>query len=311
MTKKPIWIDVDTGLDDSIALLLAMQLENVDIKGISAVAGNVELSKTFPNTRNIVHLANRNDIKVYKGAKEPLNIEQVIAAHIHGNNGLANIELENSPAEEESVKAWDKLYEVAKESNGNLEIVAVGPLTNIAIAIAKYPDLEKYVNKIIIMGGAIVGGNTTPSAEFNIYGDPHAAEAVFKSNIPKVMFGLDATLKSSLKLSKLKRIHEKDTDVIKYFKKATEHMKNIYETLGFVDTVCLHDACPVLYLEYPELFEGVEAGVYVETQGTHTLGKTVSDIDSDFKFEKRDTLVMLEVNQPRFSDIVEELILRY
>lgn len=309
--KKPVWLDTDCGIDDAIALLSAFKLKSIEIKGISSVAGNVEEDKTFKNNRDVVHLANRHDLKVYPGAKVPLNIKQETASHVHGNNGLGGIVIESSNAPIEKEMAWDKLYEAAKESNGELEVVAVGPLTNIAIAIAKYPDIEKYVKRLLIMGGAVEGGNQTPAAEFNIYADPHSAEAVFKSSIPKVMFGLDVTLKSSLKVSELTRIKASGSKVSKFFLETTGHIKRFYDQIGYEDTVCLHDACPVLYLEYPELFSGEMAGVYVETQGEITMGKTVCDLHSDFKFEKRDTLVMLDVDQQKFSDTVESLILEY
>lgn len=311
MARKPIWIDTDSGIDDAIALLVAFQLESIDIKGISSVSGNVELSKTFKNNRNIAYLAGNEHIKVYAGADRPLNNDQNLAANIHGENGLGDVEIKNSPVEIETEKAWDKLYEVAKASKGELEIVAVGPLTNIATAIAKYPDIEAYIKRILIMGGAIEGGNKTPAAEFNIYADPHAAEVVFKSNIPKVMFGLDVTLKSVLKVKELKKLREKESSISKFFFEATDRIMKIYNTLGFVDSICLHDVCPVLYLEYPEIFSGECAGVYVETEGEITMGKTVCDLRSDFKFDKRDTLVMLDVDSTKFSKTIERLLLKY
>lgn len=311
MQKKAIWIDTDCGIDDAIAILLACQLNSVDIKGISSVAGNVEEYKTFKNSRDVANLANRNDIKVYSGAKQPLNKSLRNAAHVHGKNGLGDVEIEPSPADIQTENAFEMLYRAAKEAKGELEVVAVGPLTNIAITIANYPDIERYIKRLLIMGGAIDGGNQTPCAEFNIYADPHAAETVFKSNIPKVMFGLDVTLKSSLNISEFRSLKEKNSKVSKFFFDITESMKKFYEKSGHQNTICLHDACPVLFLEYPELFTGKMAGVYVETQGELTRGKTVSDLRTDFKFEKRDTLVMLDVNQKKFSETVETLLMNY
>lgn len=312
MIKKiPVWIDSDCGIDDAVALLVAFNLESLDIKGISSVCGNVEEAKTFVNNRNIAYMATREDIKVYHGATKPLNIPLETAASVHGSNGLGNIEIATSPAPLQSEKAWDMLYEAAKAAQGELQLIAVGPLTNIAIAIAKYPDIEQYIKRILIMGGAIEGGNTTLAAEFNIYADPHAAQAVFKSSIPKVMFGLDVTLKSSLNLNALPKLKQANTTVSNFFFDSIKTMVHFYDVLGCTDTVCLHDVCPVLYLQYPHLFEGKQAGVYVETQAKLTLGKTVSDLHSDFKFDKRDTFVMLGVDQVAFSTIVEDILLSY
>lgn len=309
--KTPVWIDSDCGIDDAIALLAAFKLDSLDIKGISAVCGNVEEEKTFVNNRNIAYMANRKDIKVYHGATKPLNITLETASHVHGNNGLGNIVIDESDAPVETEMAWDLIYKAAKEANGELELVAVGPLTNVAIAIAKYPDLEKYIKRLLIMGGAIEGGNASTAAEFNIFADPHAAQAVFKSEIPKVMFGLDVTLQSSLNLNDLNRLKAKDSTVSNFFLESIKTLMKFYDAIGYKDTVCLHDACPILYLQYPELFNGKVAGVYVETQGQITFGKTVSDLHSDFKFDKRDTLVMLSVNQQVFSKTIEDLLLSY
>ena len=311
MKRKPVWIDSDCGIDDAVALLAAFKLESLDIKGISAVCGNVEESKTFVNNRNIAYMANRTDVKVYHGATKPLNIALTTASHVHGNNGLGNIVIDESDAPLETEMAWDMIYKAAKEAKGELEVVAIGPLTNIAIAIAKYPDLEKSIKRLLIMGGAIEGGNATTAAEFNIYADPHAAQAVFKSSIPKVMFGLDVTLKSLINLNDLTRLKENNSKVSNFFLESIKTLMKFYDAIGYQDTVCLHDACPILYLQYPNLFDGKIAGVYVETQGQITFGKTVSDLHSDFKFEKRDTLVMLAVNQLVFSKTIEDLLLSY
>lgn len=311
MKRKPVWIDSDCGIDDAVALLAAFKLESLDIKGISAVCGNVEESKTFVNNRNIAYMANRTDVKVYHGATKPLNIALATASHVHGNNGLGNIVIDESDAPLETEMAWDMIYKAAKEAKGELEVVAIGPLTNIAIAIAKYPDLEKSIKRLLIMGGAIEGGNATTAAEFNIYADPHAAQAVFKSSIPKVMFGLDVTLKSLINLNDLTRLKEKNSNVSNFFLESIKTLMKFYDAIGYQDTVCLHDACPILYLQYPNLFDGKVAGVYVETQGQITFGKTVSDLHSDFKFEKRDTVVMLAVNQLVFSKTIEDLLLSY
>lgn len=311
MKRKPVWIDSDCGIDDAVALLAAFKLESLDIKGISAVCGNVEESKTFVNNRNIAYMANRTDVKVYHGATKPLNIALTTASHVHGNNGLGNIVIDESDAPLETEMAWDMIYKAAKEAKGELEVVAIGPLTNIAIAIAKYPDLEKSIKRLLIMGGAIEGGNATTAAEFNIYADPHAAQAVFKSSIPKVMFGLDVTLKSLINLNDLTRLKENNSKVSNFFLESIKTLMKFYDAIGYQDTVCLHDACPILYLQYPNLFDGKIAGVYVETQGQITFGKTVSDLHSDFKFAKRDTLVMLAVNQLVFSKTIEDLLLSY
>ena len=137
----PIWIDTDTGVDDAVALLCALKLDKLAIRGISAVAGNVEHAKTFKNCRNVLAYAGREDIKVYPGAIKPMCVELDDASEVHGKDGLGGVEIPDSSAEKETMHAWDAIYEAAKKEGGKLQIVAVGPLTNIANAIISHPDL--------------------------------------------------------------------------------------------------------------------------------------------------------------------------
>ena len=199
MTTKqiPIWIDCDTGTDDTVAIMLAHALPELQIVGLSAVAGNSLLCNTFPNTRRVVHLLGA-DYPVYPGAERPLVREPHVAGAFHGENGLGNVQLPLPDTAPEQTPAWDALYAAAKRMPGELRLVATGPLTNVAIALTKYPDLHGLLHSIALMGGAAVGGNVTPAAEFNIYDDPDAAQIVFKSGVPLVMCGLDVTMQAEL-----------------------------------------------------------------------------------------------------------------
>lgn len=306
----PVWIDTDTGVDDAVALLCAFQLDHLLIKGISAVAGNVGHDRTFVNARNVCSLAKKEDIKVYPGAHKPLMIDLQDAAFVHGKDGLGGAIIPESKAIVEEKKAWDALYEAALEAKGNLEIVAVGPLTNIAISLYKHPDLTQYVKRILIMGGAAMGGNCTPCSEFNIHTDPHAAETVFKCGIPIVMFGLDVTMKAYLEVEEVQKMAQDKTAVSEFYLKSTKSNIDLY-TRYYRPMLCLHDVCPVLYLKYPDLFTGKKAGVYVETQGEISFGKTVTDLWSDAKFPKRQTLVILDVKRNQFRDVVAKLLAKY
>lgn len=200
MTNKqiPVWIDCDTGTDDSVAIMLAHALPELSVIGLSAVAGNSPLYNTFPNTRRVVHLLGA-DYPVYPGAERPLMREPHVAGKFHGENGLGDVELPLPDTAPESTFAWDALYATAKRMPGELRLVATGPLTNVAIALTKYPELKQLLHSIALMGGAAVGGNVTPAAEFNIYDDPDAAQIVFKSGVPLVMCGLDVTMQAELR----------------------------------------------------------------------------------------------------------------
>ena len=307
----PIWIDTDTGVDDAVALLCALKLDKIAIRGISSVAGNVEHAKTFKNCRNVLAYAGREDIKVYPGAIKPMCVELDDASEVHGKDGLGGVVIPDSPAEKETMHAWDAIYEAAKKEGGKLQIVAVGPLTNIANAIISHPDLKGMVKRILIMGGAAVGGNATMAAEFNIYADPHSAETVMQSGIPVVMFGLDVTVDAYLNGKDIQDIRDFNTKISKFFADVVQSNLNFYIKNYKREILCIHDACPLIYLQYPEIFTGQKAGVYVETQSRLCFGKTVTDIWSDTKFKTRETMVMLGVDREKFASTLKGLLQQY
>lgn len=309
MNRIPVWFDTDMGVDDAAALLVLNRLETVEVVGISAVAGNVELFHTYDNVRKVCRLIG-SAVPVYKGADKPLFKELEIAAYVHGADGLGGAVLPPSEAPEQPLAAWDALYQAARAAEGRLEIVAVGPLTNLAIAFGKYPKLKDLVKRILIMGGAAQGGNVTPSAEFNIYVDPHAAQMVFKSGVPVVMCGLDVTEKAYLTRAEVEETGGRDTPVCRFFRDSTRELVKYHEDWGNPGLV-LHDVCPVLFLEHPEIFRGQEAGVYVETRGTITTGKTVTDLWSDKEFPEKNAFVVLDVDRPAFVRLVRDAILAY
>lgn len=307
----PIWIDTDTGVDDAVALLCALKLDKLAIRGISSVAGNVEHAKTFKNCRNVLAYAGREDIKVYPGAIKPMCVELDDASEVHGKDGLGGVVIPDSPAEKETMHAWDAIYEAAKKEGGKLQIVAVGPLTNIANAIISHPDLKGMIERILIMGGAAVGGNATMAAEFNIYADPHSAETVMQSGIPVVMFGLDVTVDAYLDSKDIQDIRDFNTKISKFFVDVVQSNLNFYIKNYKREILCIHDACPLIYLQYPEIFTGQKAGVYVETQSRLCFGKTVTDIWSDTKFKTRETMVMLGVDREKFASTLKGLLQQY
>lgn len=307
----PIWIDTDTGVDDAVALLCALKLDKLAIRGISSVAGNVEHAKTFKNCRNVLAYVGREDIKVYPGAIKPMCVELDDASEVHGKDGLGGVVIPESPAEKETMHAWDAIYEAAKKEDGKLQIVAVGPLTNIANAIISHPDLKGMVKRILIMGGAAVGGNATMAAEFNIYADPHSAETVMQSGIPVVMFGLDVTVDAYLNGKDIQDIRDFNTKISKFFADVVQSNLNFYIKNYKREILCIHDACPLIYLQYPEIFTGQKAGVYVETQSRLCFGKTVTDIWSDTKFKTRETMVMLGVDREKFASTLKGLLQQY
>jgi inosine-uridine nucleoside N-ribohydrolase len=310
MTERiPVWIDTDAGVDDAAALLAAGRLPQLDIRGISAVAGNVELAHTFDNARKVCRLMDR-DIPVYRGAEKPLLGELCTAPLIHGVDGLGGAELPPSEAPEEPLPAWDALYEAARAAGGALQVIAVGPLTNLATAFCKYPDLRTMLRRVLIMGGAARGGNVTPAAEFNFHADPHAAQMVFRSGVPIVLCGLDVTRKAYLTSGEVAEVGSRGTPVCRFFEESTR-MALSFNERSPRPGLYLHDVCPVLYLTHPHLFQGEEAGVYVETRGKLTMGKTVTDLWSDRKFPRKNAFVVLDVDRKAFVSLVRSLLMSY
>lgn len=308
MEKYKIWLDCDTGIDDSIAIITALKLPCFEIVGASAVAGNAYLKYTFANTRNVFSLAGREDIKVYKGADRPL-FRPYSPPEFHKANGLGNAIIPDSKAPIETKSAYDALYEKAVELQGELTVIAIGPLTNIAITIASHPDIVKLIKKLVIMGGSVAEGNITPCAEFNIICDPDAAEAVFKSGIEIVMCGLDVTHKTRMTGEDIDEIYSYGNAVGKLLYDSTLYVKEFHNSGN--RAINLHDSCTFMYLAYPELFKAYHCGVYVETQGTITLGKTVCDLYSDHKFEDRHCTVVMDVNNDKFIQITKDIYRSY
>ncbi|MBQ6559411.1 MAG: nucleoside hydrolase [Erysipelotrichaceae bacterium] len=305
MNKIPVWIDTDTGVDDAVALVTASMLEEIEIVGVSAVAGNTSLENAFRNARDVLSLVGRKDVRVFPGADRPLIIEGRTAAYVHGNNGLGGAEIPLSDAPKETGKAWDALYEAAQHYKGELIVCPIGPLTNIAIAIANHPDIVDCIKELNIMGGALIGGNITPCAEFNILCDPQAAEAVFRSGIRINLFGLDVTHKAFLNDDDIDEIISYGNRVSDLFRDSN-HLLYEYRAQLHWEGICEHDSCPILYIAHPEWFEGYECGIYVETQGTISFGKTVSDLWTDYKFEDRHCKAFLNVDREKFTERIKE-----
>lgn len=307
MNPYPVWLDCDTGVDDAIALMALHALEAVDLVGISTVCGNALLDDTFSNTHRICGLIGAS-YPIYRGAARPLFGQPHISTAFHGKNGLGDVTL---PIPETAVirdmPAWDALHEAALAHPGTLRLIAIGPLTNVAIALTKYPDLTSLLRTILIMGGSASTGNITPAAEFNIYVDPYAAQIVFKSGVPIVMCGLDVTLKALLSPNDWEELAATGTRAGSFVRDCLQQPWRMLQPMGF-SGVPMHDSCPVFYLVHPELFRTEQAGVYVETQGTITQGKTVTDLYSDKQFEKKNVTVVLDVDRDKLIQILKDCI---
>jgi pyrimidine-specific ribonucleoside hydrolase len=191
-------IDTDPGVDDALALLLAMRSPELKIEAITPVAGNVPLDLTLPNALRMVEIAGRTDIPVAAGARTPLVRRLVTAAYAHGENGLGGAVFPEPTTKPVATPAAEMIREIVRRYPGEVTLITIGPLTNVATALNSDPELAGLVRGLVMMGGSLSGGNITPAAEFNVYVDPEAARIVFQSGIPVTMVGLDVTRKTSL-----------------------------------------------------------------------------------------------------------------
>lgn len=299
MTRKPVIIDCDTGTDDAIALIAALNSPELDIRAITTVVGNVELKHTSRNTLNLVHYLGF-DTKVAVGAPKPLIREEIIYSgnKTHGDTGLGTVVIPDTDTSFYDKNAVETIYEEALACGGELELIPVGPLTNIAHAVSVHPDLKGLIKQIIFMGGAKLGGNVTTSAEFNIWADPEAAKLVFASGIPLTMVGLDVTLKAALNRQDTEEIRAVGSKASIFTADILDFMLSRLSRGG--EDALMHDALAVGVCIDPTLVEMTEYYVDCECSGKYTSGHTMVAATRMFRQEPNCS-VCEELDLPRFK----------
>ncbi len=278
MSPRPIVIDCDPGVDDAIALLLAFASpDELEIVGVTTVAGNVGLERTSDNALGIRDLAGRGEVPVHSGCARPIMRPSIHAEHIHGETGLDGADLPPPAGAVADAHAVDFLIDACAARPREVTLCAMAPLTNLALAMIKDPGIVANIGEIVLMGGAIGAGNVTPSAEFNVFADPHAASVVFGAGAKLTMIGLDVTHQAIVTPERLAAIRAIDTPVGRAAAGLLDHYHRVDVERHGVAGSPLHDPCVIAYLLRPDLFSGREAFVEVETQGEATLGRTVVD----------------------------------
>lgn len=274
-----IIIDTDPGQDDAVAILLALASPEIEVLAITAVAGNVPLDLTQLNARKVCELAGRPDVRVFAGASRPLCRELVTAENVHGKTGLDGPDLPEPKMPLQDGHAVDYIVETLRtEPSGTVTLATLGPLTNIALALNRAPETAGRVKQIVMMGGGYFEqGNTTPSAEFNIYVDPHAADVVFRSGIPIVQMPLDVTHKALTTSKRVQAIRAIGTPVAEAVAQLLEFFERFDESKYGTDGGPLHDPCVIAWLLQPQLFSGRHCNVAIETRSELTMGATVVD----------------------------------
>ncbi len=275
-----VLIDCDPGHDDAIAILLALASpEALEVAAVTAVAGNVPLTLTEVNARKVCAVAGRTDIPVHAGCARPLVRPLETAEYVHGDTGLDGVELPAPAAPLAPGHAADAIVEIVRSRPaGTVTLCPTGPLTNVALAMIKAPDIVPRLSEIVLMGGAIGLGNTTPAAEFNVYVDPHAARVVFESGAGITMIGLEATHQALCTPARLEAIRALGTEVGRIVTGWLEFYNRYDRRLADGEPGGpLHDPCVIAYLLRPELFAGRRCRVDIETAGELTVGRTVVD----------------------------------
>ncbi len=279
MARKII-IDCDPGQDDAVALFLALaSSDELDLLGITAVGGNVPLELTQRNARQMCDIAGRQDVPVYAGCAQPMRRPLRTAEMIHGETGINGIDVIAPETPLQSEHAVDYIVQTLLDAgDATITLVPTGPLTNIGTAIDREPAILPKIEQIVLMGGAMrEGGNRTPSAEFNILVDPDAADIVFRCGRPIVQMGLDVTHQVLSTRDRVERIAALGNPVAD----ATAGMLSFFDRFDTEKYTSkgapLHDPCTVAWLIKPELFEGKDCNVSVETQSELTLGHTAVD----------------------------------
>ena len=298
-----ILIDCDPGHDDMVAILLACASPQLEVLGVTTVAGNQTGEKTWANARRILTLIGRTDIPAARGADRPLLREPIVAPEIHGVSGLDGAELPAPGFPGSGEHAVDFLIRTVMGSTEPVTLVPTGPLTNVALALRREPALARRVQRIVLMGGAVRDSNVTPAAEFNIYVDPEAARIVFECGAPLVMVGLDVTNRARLSFADIDemaswqgRISRLLAPLLRFFARANR------EVFGF-DGAPLHDALAVAHLLRPEVIRTRSMNVVVETAGEYTRGRTVADVYG-VSGRPANAEVAEEVDAPLFRELL-------
>jgi len=274
-TAARVIIDTDPGVDDAFALMLAMRSPELNVMAVTAVAGNLPLEITLPNALRMVEICDRTDIPVAAGASAPLIRRQVTASYAHGENGLGGVSL--PPPKMTAIKehATELICRIVLEHPGEVTLIGLGPLTNLALALRSEPNLAKAIKSIVLMGGSLSGGNVTPAAEFNFYVDPEAASIVFNSGVPITMVGLDVTRKVELTEPYIRELEAGTNKPSRAAAGIARAIMATYRGHGEKGGPTLHDPLAVSALIRPDILTFESYRVQIETDGLITAGESV------------------------------------
>ncbi|WP_137179770.1 nucleoside hydrolase [Roseomonas sp. AR75] len=306
MNRQRILIDGDPGVDDAIALLLALASPELDVVAVTTVAGNVPWERTFDNGRRVVALAGRKEVPVFRGCTGPL-LGPVLRGKYSGAGGLGGSLLPESDAPVQTAHAVDVITATLTEAaaaGAPITVCTMGPLTNLAVALARDPGIARGMSRIVAMAGAfLAGGNRTPSAEFNVLADPHAAEIVLRAGVPVVLAPLDVTFQALATPARVTALRARGGRVTALAAELiTFYDRNDPARYGEPGGP-LHDPCVIAYLLRPDLFGGRPAHVAIELQGSLSYGQTVGDFHG-VTGKAPNATVLQQLDAPGFFDLL-------
>ncbi|NIZ19645.1 ribonucleoside hydrolase RihC [Entomospira culicis] len=295
MSKRPIIIDTDPGIDDAIAIAIALFSEELDVRLITTVAGNVGLENVTNNTLKLLAFWQK-DVPVAKGAARPLVLPLIDAANVHGLSGMDGYDFP-SPAKHNllSIHAVEAIYQELVSSKEKITLVPIAPLTNIALLLRMHPDAVEYIEEIVLMGGSTTRGNKGVMSEFNIATDPEAAKIVFDCGLPIVMVGLDVGWKAL--------VYREDSDKIMQMGATGEMMVSLfqkYRSGTFNTGLKMYDPCVMAYLLQPEMFEVIPGVVDIELDGKMTKGMTIVDFRGYLGDRPKNARVCVDIDGQMF-----------
>jgi inosine-uridine nucleoside N-ribohydrolase len=299
----PVLLDCDPGHDDAVAILLAAGDDAIDVRAITAVAGNCPLELATLNARRVAALAGLDGVPIAAGAAGPLQGELVTAPDIHGETGLDGYELTTGEAPLDPRTALELMAATLEAAPEPITLVPTGPLTNVAQLLSERPDLHGRIREIVLMGGGTARGNVTPLAEFNVFVDPEAAAIVFESGVPLTMIGLNLTHQALATAEVLERVRALPGEPARAVAGWMAFFGGRYEAVHGEFAPPVHDPCTVALLIDPSLIRCVDSFVAVETAGRWTRGATVVDLHGRFG-RPPNARVAMELDAPRFWDLV-------
>ncbi|XEG91561.1 ribonucleoside hydrolase RihC [Edwardsiella tarda] len=291
--KKPIIIDTDPGVDDAVALAIAMHHPDLDVRLITTVAGNVDVEKTTNNALKLVDFFGKS-VPVAKGCNSPLLIKLENSTDIHGESGMDGFAFPNATSTCLTIHAVEAMRKEIISSNVPVTLVTIAALTNIALLFSLYPEVKGKIKEVVMMGGALSRGNTNTSAEFNIYIDPHAAQIVFQSGVPLTMVGLDVTSQAVLTNNEVQAIRNLG-EFGEMFYGLFSHYRGGSLTTGLK----MHDVCAIAYITSPDLFNTTQTFIEVALEGPGA-GATIADLKMKYH-HKENAVVCLSIDVEAFQ----------